>query len=176
MRAPTPAQWADMCGELVTTARRLAAEGPELIRRAKGPAGSGYPTSSMGPGGRGSGMGDPVGDLVARTLDRRQGDRRAPSDPLAAGVGRMFTATWDALVELRKADGARAKASRPPAAIVHQLGEAGCVVHALYGLHAQARARGRCRWCGDWARDHDFADPPESAIRALEDLRVRQAG
>jgi hypothetical protein len=175
--APTPTAWADMCGELVTTARRLAAAGPELLRRAKGPAGAGYPTSSMGPGGRASWVSDPVGDLVARMMDL-SADFKAPPppDPLTAAVGRMFAATSKALAELRKADGARAKALAPPAVTVHQLGAPGCVVHALYGLYAPARARGRCRWCGDWARAHDFADPPASAIRALEDQRVRQAG
>lgn len=175
MRAPTPQAWADMCGELVSTARRLASDGPELMRRAKGPAGVGYPTSSMGPGGRSSWVSDPVGDLVARMIDRKA-EGKAPPDPLADGVDRMFAATWEALVELRKADGARAKAAARAPATVHQLGTPGCVVHALYGLYAPARARGRCRWCGDWARGHDFADPPASAIRLLEDQRVRQAG
>jgi hypothetical protein len=86
----------------------------------------------------------------------------------------MLTSTWSALGELREADAARAKASPPPPAPAGEPAVKGCVVHARYGLHQPARARGRCRWCGDWASSHDFADPPESAIRALEDERIRR--
>lgn len=171
MRTPTAQAWADMCAELASTARRLAAEGPVLLRRSKGSAGEGFPTSSMGAGGGSSSAADPVGELVvARLLDPA-----AAIDPLSAGVAAMVTATWEAVLTLRQADEARAKASRPPPAANSGPAEvAACVVHARYGLQADARSRGRCRWCADWALAHDFADPPESAIRALEDTRIRR--
>lgn len=172
MKSLSASQWAGMCAELASTARRLAAEGPVLIRRAKEPSGPGYPTSSLSGGGGRSSASDPVGDLVARIVDRK-GD--AVSDPLAAAVALMVAATWEAVTALRQADAARADAARPPPGPPGNAGVASCVVHARFGLQAPARARGRCRWCGTWAAEHDFADPPESAIRALEDLRIRQA-
>ena len=174
MRSLSAAQWADMCAELGSTARRLAADGPLLLRRAKEPSAAGYPTASMGGGGGHSSTADPVGDLVARIVDRN-GDT-GDADPLASAVSLMVATTWEAVTILRQADAARAAAARPPPGPPGDAGVACCVVHARYGLHAPVRARGRCRWCGDWAAQHDFADPPESAIRALEDhRRTRQA-
>jgi hypothetical protein len=122
----------------------------------------------MSGGGRSTSVGDPVGQLVVRMLERQE------TDPVAAGVTQMLSATSKAVDALRLADAARVKASLPPPAPTVEPGVPGCVVHALYGLHEPVRARGRCRWCGDWAHSHEFADPPESAIRALEEERIRR--
>jgi hypothetical protein len=176
MRRPTVEQWDGLCDELVVTARRLQAEGPGLLRRAKEPIRDGFPTSSLGRGRPSSviddegipmpPLNDPVGELAVDLAVGRV------HDPTARTVDEMVSQTVEALRLLRGADGARARCLPPEEPPPGPAAPAGCVVHARYGLVAPVRAAGRCRWCGDYRKSHGFADPPESAVRALEDGRV----
>lgn len=181
MRRPTALQWRELCSELADTARRLQEEGPELMRRAQIAVRDGYPTSSLGGGGGPSSildddgtpmppLNDPVGELAIARV------RRGEGDPVRQAVTDMVSLAQLALVALRRADGARSRAL-PPLEAPEEPKVAGCVVHLRYGLFAPQRARERCRWCNDWTKAHELlgiagVDPPESAVRAVEDARI----
>jgi hypothetical protein len=163
---PTVSQWQELCGELGETARRLLADGPELMRRSRHPARDGYPTSSLSGGARTSDVSDPTGTLAAARADG------GATDPVNRSVEDMLRFTRAAVDALRRADAARAGAF-PPAEQRDEVA-ARCVVHAAYGLDEPARSGERCRWCNDWRKAHGFTDPPERAIRTLEDQRVER--
>jgi len=163
---PTAAQWHELCDELVATAKRLFVDGPELMRRSREVARDGYPTSSLSGGGRSSDVSDPTYRLAADLVDGG-----GPKDPVNRAVEEMLRLTRVALAALRAADGARAGAFPP---VERSELSASCVVHAAYGLDQPARSGERCRWCNDWRKTHDFTDPPESAIRTLEDQRIER--
>lgn len=165
MKRPTPAQWHELCDELVTTAKRLLADGPDLMRRGREAVRDGYPTSSLSGGAR-PGHGDPVGDLAVALADED-----TATDAVGQAVADMLRFTQAAVFALRNADGARALALPPTPAPPE---DALCVVHARYGLEASARASERCRWCNDYRKANGFKDPPETTIRALEDRRIER--
>lgn len=171
---PTERQWQELCDEGIAEFERLRRDGPEVFRRARLSARSdGYPTSTrVGEGAAASVVDDelvpmpPVPDRVGELAVAEE--RR---DPLRESAEAMNDHVLAAIRLLRAADGARARAFPPAPADVDD--DEGCVVHARYRIWAPVRARGRCRFCNDYARDHDFADPSEEVIRALEDRRIR---
>lgn len=174
---PSAAQWEAMCDEGIAAFERLRRDGPEVFRRSRISArgGDGYPTSvRLGASSRASLLDDdgmpvpPVADRVGELVVLQ--DRR---DPLRDSAAAMNDRLLDALRSLRAADGARARAFPPPPPDVDPAADS-CVVHARYGIFAVVLARGRCRFCYDWAREHDFADPSEEDIRALEERRIRR--
>lgn len=150
---------------------RIRDNGPELLYRAKAAEReAGFPSSTRPKiGGSSSGEcdhGDPVGELMAN--DPRSD---APQE-LAAVMCELVMVGRDIL---RRADNAWGRAVPPATLDEEPAGGPWCVVHARYKLWEPVRARGRCRWCKDFAGDHDFRDPSEDEIRDLERHRMNRA-
>lgn len=173
-------RWEQDCDEVVHLAKRLRAEGPELLYRGAIPESDGHATSSGLDGPRGKGaVTDRVGHLVAVDVDRRSDEEKErleaaaeqrPAkvddlDPVATAVADMRSMLGDAREILRKADGARARATiipvaeRPP-----ETGEEpGCLNCERFEVFSPVHKAGRCRACYEYRRRND-RDCPENLV------------
>lgn len=157
-----------------------AVRGPGLLQRARKTVADGYPTSTRGGGGGGASEHTSVEAAVLVRLEHTDALRDLAGEMcqallVARDAAKLAVNAWERSMPADKpcwkCGSARTAGDHPCScgAPASEPGAAGCVVHARYEIYEPARARGRCRWCNDWAREHDFEDPSESEIRAREE-------
>jgi hypothetical protein len=157
---PTTAHTADCLTQIEQLTARLRTLEPILRHRAEDTALDGYPRQS-GPGG-GSGRGDPVGVIVAIRLDHPDWDT------LATTYTDVTTKLHRARRLLEQAESAGRRALPPPPA---QNFDDGCLSCARIKTWSPIHRTRRCRWCSDWAYQHDGDDPPIGILRAHHEGR-----
>lgn len=132
----------------------------------------GYPTASLGGGGRG-GTADPTGRAAAIRIDHPAGDL------IGTHVERAWALIHQAARILEEADSHRARAL-PPEADAHDDDAEWCLPHLRAGICTPRDKAGRCRWCYEFSRAHGQDPPPELVIKyhdrgRVYDADVRQA-
>jgi hypothetical protein len=159
-----PDQLAEVLAEAADAIARIRRDADVLLARAKETADErGYPSRSMGDG-RGSGVVDPIGDLVAREADY--------VDPLRTAVARMCALVVEARAALRAADAARASCWPRERSALEPEGV--CLNCWRFEREAPVHKAGRCRACYDYRLRHDGADAQADIVGARDELVARR--
>lgn len=157
---PTPSQTADCLAHIEQLTGRLRTLEPILRHRAEDTALDGYPRQSGC--GSGAGQGDPVGVIVALRIDH------PGRDVLASIYADVAHKLHQARRLLEQAESA-GRHALPPAPTTNL--DDGCISCARIKTWSPITRTRRCRWCSDWAYNHDGNDPPTEILRAHHDGR-----
>lgn len=157
---PSVAQTDACLTQIQQLTTRLRTLEQNLRRRAEDTALDGYPQSAAGHG-TSSGTSDPVGAVVALRLD----DPR--TDPIQHAHTQLVTKLDHArrILEQAESDGQQALPPPPPTI------DDGCRSCARIKTWAPIHRTHRCRWCSDWAYNHNGEDPPPEILRAHHEGR-----
>lgn len=157
---PTAAHTADTLTHIEQLTARLRLLEPVLRHRAQTGGLDGYPRQAGF--GVASGHGDPVGSIVVVRLDNPNHDilARIHGDV----VGKLDEARR--LLEQAESAGRRALPPTPSTNL-----DDGCVSCARIRVWSPIHRTRRCRWCSDWAYDHDGDDPAPAILRARHEGR-----
>lgn len=154
---PTDRHTADAFDQIEQLVVRLRQLEPVLRHRAATTDRDGYPRSSAPDAGHHSTTGDPVGALVVLRVDDPRGD------PIAHAHHRLVSYLDQARRLLELAESAGQQALPPPTARTE---DDGCVSCRRTKTWSPISRAGRCRWCSDWAYQHQGEDPPVDILRA----------